>query len=59
MDTKKRREMLHKVPMRKLVASIKKDLKRQIRASAAPGKPEEVGFMSIHSIIVHGCSFIK
>jgi hypothetical protein len=38
VDVKKKRETLHKVPMRKLVASIKKDLKRQIAASARKSK---------------------
>ena len=38
MDEKKKREMLQKVPTRTLLASIKKDLKRQIRASASAGK---------------------
>ena len=36
VDEKKKRKLLHKVPMRKLVASIKKDLRRQILASALP-----------------------
>jgi hypothetical protein len=40
MEEKKKRELLHKVPMRKLAASIRKDLKRQI-AVAAAGKPKK------------------
>jgi hypothetical protein len=36
---KGRREMLKKVPTRKLMASIKKDLRHAIRAAAAP-KPK-------------------
>jgi hypothetical protein len=35
---KGRRELLKRVPTRKLVASIKKELRRQIKAAAAPVK---------------------
>lgn len=42
MDEKKKREHLKKIPTRALLASIKKDLRRQIRASDKPLK-EEVG----------------
>ena len=38
MDEKRKREKLQKVPTRALLASIKKDLKRQIRASGKPLK---------------------
>jgi len=34
VDEKKKREQLKKIPTRTLLASIKKDLQRQIRASA-------------------------
>jgi hypothetical protein len=37
---KGRKDLLKRVPTRKLVASIKKDLRRAIRASAAPAKPK-------------------
>jgi hypothetical protein len=35
---KGRREMLKRVPTRKLVASIKKELRRQIKSAAKPKK---------------------
>lgn len=38
---KGRRALLKRVPTRKLVASIKKDIQRVIRASAASGKPKK------------------
>jgi hypothetical protein len=38
---KGRRELLKRVPTRKLVASIKKDLRRAIRASPASTKPKK------------------
>jgi hypothetical protein len=38
---KGRREILKKVPTRKLVASIKRDLRQVIRASAAASKPKK------------------
>lgn len=38
---KGRKELLKRVPTRKLVASIKKDLRHTIRASAAPSKPKK------------------
>jgi len=38
---KARRKMLEKVPTRKLLASIKKDLRKQLRASAAAAKPKK------------------
>jgi hypothetical protein len=38
---KGRKEMLKKVPTRKLLASIKKDLRQAIRASAAASKPKK------------------
>ncbi len=41
MDKKKRQEKLRNVPTRRLVASIKKDLKRQIRASASAKRPKK------------------
>jgi hypothetical protein len=41
MDEKKKRESLQKVPTKKLVASIKKDLKRTIRAAASKEKSKK------------------
>jgi len=41
VDEKKKRERLHKVPMRTLVDSIKKDLRRQIRESEASRKSKK------------------
>ena len=38
---KGRKEMLKKVPTRKLVASIKKNLRQAIRASASAAKPKK------------------
>jgi hypothetical protein len=38
---KGRKEMLKKVPTRKLLASIKKDLRHAIRASASAAKPKK------------------
>jgi hypothetical protein len=38
VDEKKKREMLKKVPTRTLLASVKKDLRRQIRAAAGKSK---------------------
>lgn len=38
---KGRKEMLKRVPTRTLVASIKKELRRQIRATAASAKPKK------------------
>ena len=38
---KGRKEMLKKVPTRKLMASIKKDLRQAIRASASAAKPKK------------------
>ena len=39
MNEKEKRDLLRKVPTRKLVASIKKDLKRQMRAGVPSRKP--------------------
>jgi hypothetical protein len=39
---KEKRELLDKVPMRRLLASIKRDLKRELRASAASRKPRKM-----------------
>jgi hypothetical protein len=38
---KGRKEILKKVPTRKLLASIKKDLRHAIRASASAAKPKK------------------
>jgi hypothetical protein len=38
---KGRRKLLEKVPTRKLLASIKKDLRRAVRASASAAKPKK------------------
>lgn len=38
---KARRELLKQVPTRKLLASIKKDIRKTIRASAAAGKSKK------------------
>jgi hypothetical protein len=36
-----KKEALRRVPTRKLLASIKKDLRRQLRASASAAKPKK------------------
>jgi hypothetical protein len=41
MDAKTKREMLHKVPTRKLLASIKRDIRQQLKASASAAKPKK------------------
>jgi len=38
---KGRRKLLEKVPTRKLLASIKKDLRKEIRATASAAKPKK------------------
>jgi hypothetical protein len=38
---KGRKAMLKKVPLRTLVASVKRDLRRAIKASAAASKPKK------------------
>ena len=41
MVENKKHELLRKVPTRKLIASIKKDLKRGVRASASVRKSKK------------------
>jgi len=41
MDEKKKREALKAIPTRKLLASIKRDLRGAIRASASAAKPKK------------------
>jgi hypothetical protein len=41
MDEKQKREQLRRVPTRKLLASIRKDIRRQLRASASAAKPKK------------------
>jgi hypothetical protein len=41
MDAKQKREELKKVPTRKLLASIKRDLRGALRASASTVKPKK------------------
>ena len=36
-----KKDALKKVPIRKLVASIKRDLRRQLRATASAAKPKK------------------
>ena len=38
---KEKKEALQQVPMRKLLASVKKDLRRQLRTSAPAAKPKK------------------
>ncbi len=38
---KGRKKLLERVPTRKLVASVKKDIRRIIRAAAASAKPKK------------------
>lgn len=39
MDEISRKRELEKVPMRKLLATVKKDIRKTMKASASPGKP--------------------
>ena len=41
MDEKTKREELKRVPTRKLLASIKRDLRKSLRASASAAKPKK------------------
>jgi len=41
MDEKQKREQLKRVPTRKLLASIKRDIRRGLRASASAAKPKK------------------
>lgn len=41
MDEKQKREQLKRVPTRKLLAAIKKDIRRQLLASASAAKPKK------------------
>ena len=41
MDAKQKREELKRVPTRKLLASIKRDLRKSLRASASAAKPKK------------------
>jgi hypothetical protein len=38
---KGRRKLLEKVPTRKLLASIKKDMRKMLQATASSGKPKK------------------
>jgi hypothetical protein len=40
MDAKKKREALQKIPTRKLLASIKRDIRQRLKASASAAKPK-------------------
>jgi hypothetical protein len=41
MDAKQKRDELKRVPTRKLLASIKRDLRKSLRASASAAKPKK------------------
>ncbi len=41
MDAKEKREALKKVPTRKLLASVKRDLRGALKASASTAKPKK------------------
>jgi hypothetical protein len=41
MNEKEKKEALQRVPTRKLLASIKRDLRRQIHAARAASKPKK------------------
>ncbi len=41
MDAKEKREALKAVPTRKLLASIKRDLRKALRPSASAAKPKK------------------
>jgi hypothetical protein len=39
MDEQSRKRELQKVPTRKLLATVKQDIRKAMKASASPGKP--------------------
>lgn len=39
MDEQSRKRELQKVPTRKLLAAIKRDIRKTMKVSASPGKP--------------------
>ena len=41
MDEMSRKRTISKVPMRKLLAAVKQDIRRQIRPSAVSAKPKK------------------
>jgi len=41
MDAKEKREELKRVPTRKLLASIKRDLRKSLRPTASAAKPKK------------------
>jgi hypothetical protein len=41
VNDQEKKEALQRVPTRKLLASIKKDLRKQLRASASAAKPKK------------------
>jgi len=41
MNEKQKREQLKRIPMRKLLASIKRDIRRQLHATRSAGKPKK------------------
>lgn len=41
MDEVSRKRELQKLPMRKLLAAVKRDIRRQLKASASPSKPKK------------------
>jgi hypothetical protein len=41
MDEQSKKQELSKVPTRRLLAAIKRDIRRQLRTSASPAKPKK------------------
>ena len=41
MDETSRKRELQKLPMRKLLATVKQDIRKTLQASASPGKPQK------------------
>ncbi len=41
MDDKQKKEQLKKIPMRKLLASVKRDIRRTIQAAPKPPKSKK------------------
>jgi hypothetical protein len=41
MDEKEKKEALQRIPTRKLLASIKRDLRKQLRPTASAAKPKK------------------
>jgi hypothetical protein len=41
MDEKQKKEQLKRVPIRSLIAAIKKDIRQELKATMSSGKPKK------------------